>query len=251
MNLKLTAILTAALLCGAAASSCGKDKESSSEVILDIKTTAPSTEPASETGEVSTTSAVTTDKKTTATTSAAKQETTTTAPEDAEDPTEPDEPATDEPDVTEEPDVSEPEPEPTEAPTEAPKPKKDSFSIYDIDQPMSGFIGALGDSYILSEAEACIPKGDAGDILFVYEYQDVKFECYSSGGTHYAYNITIKGGNFSTDNGIRVGSSRADVTAAYGSLDSFGGDLISSGADSEIYFVMDGDTVAEIQINSI
>ena len=53
------------------------------------------------------------------------------------------------------------------------------------------------------------------------------------------------------DKGIKVGSSRADVTAAYSGLDEYNSDLIASGGSSEIYFVMSGDTVSEIQINSL
>lgn len=250
MNFKLTAILAAAVLCAASASSCGKDKSSSSEVILDIKTTEASTEPTSEAEETTTTTDKKDDKKTT-TTTAEKSETVTTTASDPEPATADPEPVPDAYSEPEVPDNSSSAPEPVaETPTEAPKPKTISFSTSNIDQPISTFTSALGNSFMQREAEACIPKGDAGDKLFVYEYSDIMFECYSSGGTHYVYDIVIKGGSHATDKGIKVGSSRADVTAAYGSLDDFNGDLIYSGGSGEIYFVMSGDTVSEIQINS-
>ncbi|NLT09096.1 MAG: hypothetical protein GXY08_06300 [Ruminococcus sp.] len=247
MNFKLTAICAAAVLCAASAVSCGKDKDSSSsDVILDINTTT-STEATSESEEATTvtTTGKKDDKKTT-TTTAKKEETVTTKAADTEPETAAPDPEPGDNNEPEDPDVSTPDPDPVETPTEAPKPQKTTFSAGDLDQPVDNFLAALGTPSYTGQAEACIPKGDAGDVLFVYEYPDIKFECYSSGGTKYVYNIYIKGGNYSTDKGIKVGSSRNDVTAAYSDAMTFGSD-ISSG---ELYFVMSGDTVSEIQINS-
>jgi hypothetical protein len=259
MNFKLTAICTAAILCAASAVSCGKDKDSSSsDVILDINTTTSSTETTSESEETTTTTALSSttgkkdDKKTT-TTTAKKDETVTTKAADET------EVVTEVPkiDPDDEPDVpagtpAEPQDDPAPPINNISSSTGETFSTADIDQPISVFISELGGSFMQSEApEACIPKGDAGDILFVYEYPDIKFECYSNGGIQYVYDIVITGGDHSTDKGIKVGSSRAEVMSAYGSLDEFNGALIASGSNSEIYFVMSGDTVSEIQINSL
>ncbi|HRR75897.1 MAG: hypothetical protein IJK31_04300 [Ruminococcus sp.] len=246
MNFKLTAICAAAVLCAASAVSCGKDKDSSSsDVILDINTTT-STEATSESEETTTvtTTGKKDDKKTT-TTTAKKEETVTTKAADTEPETADPEPEPGDNNEPEDPDTGGSEPDPVETPTEAPKPKQEVFTPNDLNRPMSDFTAMFG-NISPRQVSACIPKGDAGDVLFVYEYSGIEFDCYSSGGTHYVYDIAITGGNYSTDMGIKIGSSRSDVTSAYGeSADTDPWYITGNGC---VTFTINGDTVSKIQI---
>lgn len=256
MNFRFTAAMTAAILCAASAVSCGKDASSSSDVVLEINTTKSTEETTEETTESS--SVTTTDKKsavTTATTTKGKTTTTTSKSDKPETVTTAaateapqDTPADPEPEP-EQPVDDTPQPEPqTEAPTEAPKPKKDTFSASDIDRPMSDMTAVFGDMSP-THADACIPKGDEGDSVYVYDYGNIEFQCYSQGGVHYVGYIIIRSADYSTDKGIRIGSSRADISGAYSESFSDGNNVVVPSGGAEYYFVMNGDTVSEIQIN--
>lgn len=247
MNFKLTAICAAAVLCAASAVSCGKDKDSSSsDVILDINTTT-STEATSESEEATTvtTTGKKDDKKTT-TTTAKKEETVTTKAADTEPETAAPEPEPGDNNEPEDPDVSTPDPDPVKTPTEAPKPKQEVFTTNDLNKPMSDFTAMFGNISPLDDTGACLAKGDGVNYQYPYSDSGIIFDCYSSSGTHYVYNITITGGNFSTDKGIRVGSTRADVISAYGESSSIDPFYVSD--NGCVTFTINNDVVEKIQI---
>lgn len=251
MNSKFTTIIAVAALCAAvSAVSCGKDKNSSSsDVVLDIKTTTVSAE---STTDVTTTSAVTTTKAkvttTTAKTTAAEiveEETTPVAVETPEEP----EPAEEEPEyIEEEPEEAYEEPQNEEPVAETPSNNNTTFTFSNIDQPISSITSILG-AGAQSTVPSCIPKGDGSDSNTVYSYSGLDVLTYTMGGAEYVGEIDITGGSFATDKGIKVGSSRAEVTAAYPGAGSSGSDLFADSGNQEIYFYMSGDTVSKITIS--
>lgn len=250
MNSKFTTIIAVAALCAAvSAVSCGKDKNSnSSDVVLDIKTTTVSAE---STTDVTTTSAVTTTKAkvttTTAKTTAAivEEETTPVAVETPEEP----EPAEEEPEyIEEEPEEAYEEPQEEQPAAETPSNNNTTFTFSNIDQPISSITSILG-AGAQSTVPSCIPKGDGSDSNTVYSYSGLDVLTYTMGGAEYVGEIDITGGSFATDKGIKVGSSRAEVTAAYPGAGSSGSDLFADSGNQEIYFYMSGDTVSKITIS--
>lgn len=250
MNSKFTTIIAVAALCAAvSAVSCGKDKNSSSsDVVLDIKTTTVSAE---STTDVTTTSAVTTTKAkvttTTAKTTAAivEEETTPVAVETPEEP----EPAEEEPEyIEEEPEEAYEEPQEEQPVAETPSNNNTTFTFSNIDQPISSITSILG-AGAQSTVPSCIPKGDGSDSNTVYSYSGLDVLTYTMGGAEYVGEIDITGGSFATDKGIKVGSSRAEVTAAYPGAGSSGSDLFADSGNQEIYFYMSGDTVSKITIS--
>lgn len=250
MNSKFTTIIAVAALCAAvSAVSCGKDKNSSSsDVVLDIKTTTVSAE---STTDVTTTSAVTTTKAK-ATTTTAK----TTAPEATEanittvaaDTPEQPEPVQEEPEyIEEDPEEEYEEPQDEEPVVATPSNNNTTFTFSNIDQPISSITNILG-AGAQSTVPACIPKGDGSEST-VYSYSGLDVLTYTMGGAEYVGEIDITGGSFATDKGIKVGSSRAEVTAAYPGAGSSGSDLFADSGNQEIYFYMSGDTVSKITIS--
>ena len=252
MNSKFTTIIAVAALCAAvSAVSCGKDKNSSSsDVVLDIKTTTVSAE---STTDVTTTSTVTTIKAK-ATTTTAK----TTAPEATEanittvaaDTPEQPEPVQEEPEyIEEDPEEEYEEPQDEEPVVATPSNNNTTFTFSNIDQPISSITNILG-AGAQSNVPSCIPKGDGSDSNTVYSYSGLDVLTYTMGGAEYVGEIDITGGSFATDKGIKVGSSRAEVTAAYPGAESSGsGDIIVLNGNWAISFYMNGDTVSKIMIN--
>ena len=220
MKMKLTALLLTSLICMAGAVSCGKTESAADDKIeLDI--------PATTTSENA--DGTTTTEDTAATTTSADGKTTTAA---ADATTTSSEAAAAGADATTAAQAAETTAAPTEAPTEAqaqqqeqqqqnndnnnetqnePEKKDIQFSTDLLLQNAADTIAALGGSPTTSVSPSCTNNGC--DVK-TYTYPDMEVQCYIDGGVEYIYSITIKGGDFATAKGIKVGSSRADVEAA-------------------------------------
>ena len=77
-------------------------------------------------------------------------------------------------------------------------------------------------------------------------HNEERVQCYIDGGVEYFFDYDILGGNYSTSKGIKVGSSRADVEAAYGAGEESGNMLIYNDGAKQLIFTLNGDTVSEI-----
>lgn len=137
---------------------------------------------------------------------------------------------------------------PTEAPTEAPV-AVGSFDSSDLSfnggallGDASGLIGAMGAASSVDEAAGCLSNGADQKI---YHFGGVDVSCYVQDGAEYIYDITITGG-YTTSKGIGIGSSKADVIAAYGEGADSGQYILYGSGDYGLYIYFSGDTVSMI-----
>lgn len=236
MNIKVAAIFAAAAVLAASAVSCGNEPEDSSVPELPVLTTetAETTDAASE----ETTEAVTEDKTKAEESTEASTKEETKADEDNSAPEESDSNANDEPDPDPEPD---PQPEPD--PTPDPEPQNVSFGFESLHSNAGGVISALGDPWDVTTAPACFANGADSKI---YSYDGLTIECYVLDGTENICCITITSSSYSTSSGVTVGSSQADVEAAYGAGESAGAYTIYYNGSSELDVKYDNGIVAEL-----
>jgi hypothetical protein len=254
MNIRYTALLLSAVMCMAGAVSCGKDEptgESSANLKISSTTTAASgvttsTETGTTTTDISGSTALTTG--TDATTAAAAETTADTAQSDsapAAAPAPADNGGNNEaPAAQEQPQQNNETPADNGNANTQPVAKEVKFSTDDLLKNAADIIAALGGSPVTSTAPACTTNGC--DVK-TYDYAgELKIQCYIDGGVEYFFDYDILGGNYATSKGIKVGSSRADVEAAYGAGEASGNMLIYSNGDKQLIFTMNGDTVSEI-----
>ena len=96
----------------------------------------------------------------------------------------------------------------------------------------------------------CFPRGDEGDTAYRYKCgSDLIIDCYSSGGVKYISNITLNTSTYTLDSGIKVGDSKDAVISAYGEPINDGNNILYAFGDKVVYFVLNGDTVSQIQVN--
>ncbi|MBR5513459.1 MAG: hypothetical protein IKV85_05680 [Ruminococcus sp.] len=177
-------------------------EETTTETVTEVKTEAATTV-STEADEETTTEATT--------------EITTEEEEKTEAPTEEQE---DEPQEEEQPD----EPEQQE-------PQEVKFSFDTLLNDVSGVVASLGEPVNVSTAPSCYTNGADSKI---YEYDGVKIECYVLDGVENVCVVTITNSNYSTDKGITIGSSQADVEAAYGAGETAGDYTIYYSGDKEL-----------------
>lgn len=234
MNIKITSIFAAAVFLAVSAASCGNEPEDSSAPDLPILATesAETTEAASEEA----TEAVTEDKtKTEKTTEAATQE------ESKEDENISDTEGNDS-DLSSEPEPD-PEPQPDPEPIPDPEPQNISFGFESLHNDASGVIAALGDPIDVTSAPACFANGADSKI---YSYDGLTIECYVLDGMENICCVTITSSSYSTSAGVTVGSSQADVEAAYGAGEAAGTYTIYYNGSSELDVKYDNGIVAEL-----
>lgn len=234
MNTKVAAIFAAAAVLAASAASCGNDIEDSSVPDLPTLTT-ESAETTDATSEESTEAVTEDTTKAEQTTEAATKEE-TKADENTNDPEDSDSNSTAEP----EPD---PEPQPEPDPTPDPQPQSVSFGFESLHSNAGGVISALGDPWDITTAPACFANGADSKI---YSYDGLSIECYVLDGTEYICCVTITSSSYSTSSGVTIGSSQADVEAAYGAGESAGAYTIYYSGSSELDVKYDNGTVAEL-----
>ena len=275
MNSKALLVATALFLAMSAVS-CGKEDGNESDVSISLseqqtsekstseKTTTSTTEEKETTTEETTTSTTeeeettttetTTTKNTTKTTTASAKETsdntttettvaqvseTTTSETSEQQP----EDTTKEEETSEETQAPE-NPQPTENNNETPvstEPAK--FKIEDLLNDASGIIATLGTPNYSGGGAACLTNGYDDKI---YQYDGLEIQCYVDGDIEYIFQINITGGDYQTDKGIKVGSTRAEVESAYGAGTVSGNMIVYSSGDNEMDIKYEGDTVASI-----
>ena len=270
MKKKLAALAAFAVIFAVSAASCGKDEASETSVVLGVEQgTSASTTAA--TGDEESSSETTTSAKTESTTKADETETTTSAGEEST--TEAETKADDaqsgnnggdsgnnnstnnnnnnnnsgggqqqQPAQNNDQPQQQPE-QPTQQP-EQPQQQQITFSTDMLLSDASGLISKLGDPIRTSVSPACTMSGS--DIK-EYEFNNIIIQCYFDNGVEKIHTIAITGGDFVTDKGIKVGSSRADVEAAYGAGQEMNSMFVYAFGDKELDFTYNGDTVSKIE----
>ncbi len=245
---------------------CGNAKEELESQPEAADTTVPEAETENEAEETTAETKKTT-KPASETTAAASETTTDTETSEvtettAESQTET-ETAAEEPEVTEtQPPAAETDPiveETTEAPPAPTEPDTThavQFSAEDlafqyngvsltVGQDAAGFVAAVPADTVES-APSCY--GDGNDIN--YYYSNFTLYIWDSNGTQLTYGIDITGTGLTTSKGIGIGSSLADVTAAYGSGYTVEGtDYVYKVDNSNLRFTISGDAVVYISYN--
>ena len=255
MKMRCTALLLTALICMAGAASCGKvqtaDDSSASLKISATTTATGDVTTSTETGTTTTGNDGSTNTTTgTDTTTASSAETTAAAAQGEAATAAPTAAPADNGGNNETPAAQEQPQQNNETPANngnantQPVAQEVKFSTDDLLSNASGKIAELGSPDRSEEANGCLSKGDGQKN---YYYPDLEIQCYTENGAEYIYDILIKGGNYATSKGIKVGSSRADVEAAYGAGEASGNMLIYSNGDKQLIFTMNGDTVSEIE----
>ncbi|MCR4761029.1 MAG: hypothetical protein K5705_12345 [Oscillospiraceae bacterium] len=226
-----------ALLCAAAMTGCGTaiTPEVSVAETTAVSGTAETTGEA-ETGTTETTAQTTDDTAETGTTAAnasadAAATTATEATTEA-----PAAETTAAPQVTQAPATEAPAPQATEAP-------KDGYLLDDLKLGGScaAYIAAHT-NYQFNEADSCL----GGDKDRTYTYPDMKLITLVKDGNESIVEIQITGGSFTTRKGIKVGSSMADVKAAYGESSEAMAYVVNTEDGKMKIFFSDSDTVEEI-----
>ncbi|MBR4627080.1 MAG: hypothetical protein IKO47_05200 [Ruminococcus sp.] len=240
MKRRITAIAAAALMLAAASVSCGEVGSGSDSVTVDTaRSTKASTEASSENTEASSeekTSEKTTKKSTEASSEGSTEADTENQTEEAT------EKQTEE--VTEK-QTEAPTERQTEAPTQAPSGTAVNGSYY-LGTEISEITDVFGTPSMTYMAPACMPIGDDGN-SYVYEFNGLKVDCYCQSGTYYAATVAITGSNYSTPEGITVGSSKSAAEAAYGTgMVQGNGDILYNKGSYNLYLTMNGDTVSQI-----
>lgn len=266
MSSKALLIATATLL-ALSAVSCGKDDTESSvsislsDQVTSTKEASTETETVTESATVTTTETTTNTTSGTATTAVtstsdvaentevtitaivpaeSSQAEETTQPEQSEQPenneTSPETPSPENPS----PEVTEPA---TEAPTEAPQVEQVKFKMEDLLSDASGIIPKLGTPDYVGQSPSCLSNGLDDK---TYQYSGLEIHCYVDGSTEYIYMITINGGDYETDKGIKIGSSRADVESAYGTGSNSGNMTIYTSGNNEMDIQYSNDSVTSI-----
>ena len=254
MKMRCTALLLTALICMAGAASCGKVQtadESSAHLKIAVTTTAAGDVTTSTgTGTTTTGNDGSTDTTTgTDTTTAAAAETTAASAQGDAAPAATAAPAdnggnNETPAAQEQPQQNNETPVDNGNANTQPVAQEVKFSTDDLLKNAADIISALGGSPVTSTASACTSNGC--DVK-TYDYAgELKIQCYIDGGVEYFFDYDILGGNYSTSKGIKVGSSRADVEAAYGAGEESGNMLIYNDGAKQLIFTLNGDTVSEI-----
>ncbi len=238
MNNKIAAIFAAAAVFAVSAASCGNEPEDSSVPDLPTLTTesAETTEAASEEA----TEAVTEDNTKAEETTEASTEEENKAEENTNVP----EGNAPDPDSEPEPDPEpDPEPQPDPEPVPEPQPQSVTFGFESLHSNASGVISALGDPLDVTTAPACFANGADSKI---YSYDGLTIECYVLDGVENICCVTIASSSYSTSAGVTIGSSQADVEAAYGAGEAAGAYTIYYSGSSELDVKYDNGAVAEL-----
>lgn len=129
--------------------------------------------------------------------------------------------------------------------TNEPQKEEVKFNIDFLLSDAKDIISNLGTPVYEGGGAACLTNGHDDKI---YQYDGLEIQCYVDGDKEYIFQINITGGDYQTDKGIKVGSSRTDVESAYGTGTESGNMIIYSSGNNEmdIQYNDSGDTVISI-----
>lgn len=115
-----------------------------------------------------------------------------------------------------------------------------------IDGEAAEVLSALGEWIDYAESASCAFEG----LDKVYTYSSFEIQTYPMSGKDYIYMVNLLDDTVSTEEGIRIGSTRAQVLSAYGEADKQSDTLLSytgEGMYLEFLFRGAGDGVTDIR----
>lgn len=113
-----------------------------------------------------------------------------------------------------------------------------------IDQDMAEVLAALGEPKSCFEAESCAFEG----LDKTYTYSGFVINTRPDGEKDYVSSIVLTDDSVTTPEGVYIGSTAADVTAAYGESDSALDTLLTyTKGGCVLNFILDGGTVISIE----
>lgn len=135
------------------------------------------------------------------------------------------------------------EPEPDQEPEPDLEPQNVVFSFDTLHSEAGSIVAALGDPLDVTTAPACFSNGADSKI---YTYDGVVIECYVLDGVEKINCVTITSADYSTDSGITIGSSQADIEAAYGTGEASGAYTLYFNDDKELSVRYEGGAATEL-----
>lgn len=112
-----------------------------------------------------------------------------------------------------------------------------------IDQNMAEVLSALGEAQSYFEAASCAFEG----LDKTYTYSGFQIVTRPEGDSDYVNSILLTDDSVTTPEGIYIGSSKSDVTAAYGQGEETGSSIMYTKDNVTLSFILESDTVISIE----
>lgn len=112
-----------------------------------------------------------------------------------------------------------------------------------IDQDMAEVLSALGEPQSYFEAASCAFEG----LDKTYTYSGFQLVTRPEGDKDYVNSILLTDDSVTTPEGLYIGSSKADVTAAYGQGEETGSAIMYTKDGVTLSFILDSDAVISIE----
>ncbi len=112
-----------------------------------------------------------------------------------------------------------------------------------IDQDMAEILAALGEPQSYFEAASCAFEG----LDKTYTYSGFQVLTRPDGDKDYVNSILLTDDSVTTPEGLYIGASAADVTAAYGEEESLGSSLRYTKENVVLSFILENDVVVSIE----
>ena len=112
----------------------------------------------------------------------------------------------------------------------------------------SKVIEGLGEADEYFESESCAFEG----LDKVYTYPGFKLNTYPDGDKDYVLSVVFMDDTVSTDKGISIGSTKDEVTDAYGEAsEESAAKLVYESGDTELAIGLNGDSVSSVEISAV
>ncbi len=112
----------------------------------------------------------------------------------------------------------------------------------------SKVVDALGEADEYFESESCAFEG----LDKVYTYPGFKLNTYPVDDKDYVLSVVFMDDTVATDEGISIGSTKDEVTEAYGDAsEESGTKLVYENGDTELVIGLNGDSVSSVEIDAV
>lgn len=121
-------------------------------------------------------------------------------------------------------------------------------TVIEMNADASAVVDELGDADDYFESESCAFEG----LDKVYTYPGFQLNTYPVDDKDYVLSVVFMDDTVSTDEGISIGSTKDDVTEAYGDPSSESStQMVYEKGDTELTIGLDGDSVSTLEISAV